>query len=507
VNAGRDISGLVDPRVQDYIYRQGLYGMDSVYKKTVRYSALEVQVTDEPEGGSVRLDYSDGDVSEVCFHRLDPQNLLRECESMEQADVIREAVSGNVVWIDQIRGSIARCDDRRMTALNEALEYFQEQSDSFALCRPKEEQKIILLLHGFVPLNALAEVYVVDLHSPLVVFYDTPALLKESIGDADEVRRQLRGSHIRLLDVMSRLYPGRLLLCFEAGFLNYRLLKKITGKNGVSLEPDPEKKLGEKMCVPFGKILKGVRVPNTVTKELETEKLYKKNLSEFAITNYRGYAPLDIQMRTIRSFGRPVIMVDDLYHTGERMKELGTHLEREGIRDYQLIVGVLSGRGRDLARMRGQEIEAVYSVPNLHSWVIESDLYPFLGGDGVESGERDRQMTELCPSVNPILPYARPAFLEGVSDEKIYAFSRVCMENAADIYRAVEGEYRKQCGRRLGLDRIPEILAQPRYPDHIRLDEAIRMQTPSQILAEELKRLERFLDRRKSNEEYQRIGS
>jgi hypothetical protein len=66
------------------------------------------------------------------------------------------------------------------------------------------------------------------------------------------------------------------------------------------------------------------------------------------------------------------------------------------------------------------------------------------------------------------------------------------MENAADIYRAVEGEYRKQCGRRLGLDRIPEILAQPRYPDHIRLDEAIRMQTPSQILAEELKRLERF---------------
>jgi hypothetical protein len=185
-------------------------------------------------------------------------------------------------------------------------------------------------------------------------------------------------------------------------------------------------------------------------------------------------------------------MVDDLYHTGERMKVLGEYLKREDVGDYQLIVGVLSGRGQDLARLRKLQIKAVYSVPNLHSWVIESDLYPFLGGDGVECSGTEGKLMELCPSINPILPYALPAFLEGISLEMIYAFSEVCMENALDICRAVEREYRKQYGRRLTLERLPEILAQPRYPDNIGLDENIRMQTLSQILVEEKNRLERF---------------
>lgn len=492
VNAGRDISGLVDARVQNYIYGQGLYSIDSAYKKTASYTPIEVQVRVQEKKSSLWLHYPDTEIAGVVFHELDSRNLLRECTDMKTADAVRRAISGNAVWIDRIDGTCSEFDDRRLTALNEALEYFQERSYSFAVCRPKEHEKEILSLHGFVPLSQMQEIYLVDLHSPLVVFYDTPALLKESIANAEGVRRQIRKSHIRLLDVMSRLYPGRLLLCFESGFLNYRLLKKITQENGVPFEQDPLKRNGEKMCVPFGKILKGVRVPNTVTKELETERLYKKDLSEFSITHYRGYAPLDIQMRTIRSFMRPVIMVDDLYHTGNRMKELGEHLEREGIRDYQLIVGVMSGRGEDLARLRGENIQAIYSVPNLHSWIIESDLYPFLGGDGVEKAGSGDDFTENCPSINPILPYAAPGFLKGISQGVLYELSRTCMENAHDIYQAVEKEYRRQYGRRLTLERISEILVQPRYPDSIGLDGTRSMQTPSQILSEELMRLERL---------------
>lgn len=492
VNAGRDISGLVDARVQNYIYRQGLYSMDSAYKKTASYTPIGIRAEQQGEAGSLKLCYPDQETAEVSFHELDSRRLLRECENMETADAVRGAISGKSVWIDRIEGTYSEYDDRRLTVLNEALEHFQELGFSYAVCRPKEEEKEILSLHGFIPLSRRPEIYRVDLHSPLVVFYDTPALMKESIANTDEVRRQIRISHIRLLDVMSRLYPGRLLLCFESGFLNYRLLKRITEENKVPFEPDPMKKNGEKMCVPFGKILKGVRVPNTVTKELETEKLYQKDLGEFAITHYRGYAPLDIQMRTIRSFMRPVIMVDDLYHSGYRMKEVSEHLEREGIEDYQLIVGVLSGRGQDLARLRGQNIQAVYSVPNLHSWIIESDLYPFLGGDGVEKTDMRDDFLELCPSINPILPYAAPSFLEDISEEVLYELSGVCMENARDIYEEVEKEYRKQYGRRLTLERISEILVQPRYPDSIGLDETRRMQTPSQILKEELMRLKRL---------------
>ena len=322
-----------------------------------------------------------------------------------------------------------------------------------------------------------------------MIYYDSPALRQEELAKSLEVKGAVRRSHIRLLAMLSKIYPGKLLLCFESGFLNYRLLKRITEENGVSLTQDPQRRNGEKMCVPFGKILKGVRVPNTVTKELETEKLYKKDLSEFVIKEYQGYASLPIQLRTIRSFDRPVILVDDLFHTGHRMKELGKHLKTEGVGQFQLLTGVLSGRGRDLAKMQGLDVQYVYTVPNLGAWLIESDLYPFLGGDGVECME---SFGELCPSVNPILPYAAPQFLEGISREQLYDFSAVCLENARDICCAAEKEYARMYGRRLTLDRMMEILLQPRCPDGIMPNEARRMQTPSQIIEEELMKLRRI---------------
>lgn len=111
--------------------------------------------------------------------------------------------------------------------------------------------------------------------------------------------------------------------------------------------------------------------------------------------------------------------MDDLFHTGHRMKELGKHMKTEGVVQYQLLTGVLSGRGRDLAKA-GTGCAVCYTVPNLGAWLIESDLYPFLGGDGVECME---SFGELCPSVNPILPYAAPQFLEGISREQLYDFS------------------------------------------------------------------------------------
>lgn len=493
VNAGRDISGLVDVRAQNYIYRQGLYSVDSVYKKTASYTPIDRSLKVDENACTLHLQYEDMENAGVIFHEMDMGCLLRECETMEAADAVRSVVSGNVVWMDAVYGNYSMYDDRRLTALNEALEYFQEQNYSYAVCRPEEAQREMLSLHGFVPLEGAKEIYYVNLKSPLVIFYDTPALLKESIAKSRDVRQAIRQSHIRLLEVLSKIYPGKLLLCFESGFLNYRLLKQITAENKVALQPAPNGRNGEKMCVPFGKILKGVRVPNTVTKELETEKLYKNDFSEFEITEYHGYASLPIQIRTIRSFHRPVILVDDLYHTGYRMKELEKHMKKEGIDRYQLLVGVLSGRGRDLAKLRGLDIQFIYSVPNLGSWLIESDLYPFLGGDGVESRE---PFGELCPSVNPILPYAVPDFLEGITQEQLYDFSKVCLENARDIYRAAEKEYGRIYGRRLTLDRMMEIVLQPRCPDGITPNEMRRMQTPSQILEEELMKLKRISGKR-----------
>lgn len=103
--------------------------------------------------------------------------------------------------------------------------------------------------------------------------------------------------------------------------------------------------LGPKMCVPFGKILRGNAIPNTVTKTIHTDKVFARNLTSFDIENFPGYAPLESQIRTIHSFRRPVILVDDLLHSGNRIRALDPLFRQEGVVIDRVLVGLLSGRG------------------------------------------------------------------------------------------------------------------------------------------------------------------
>lgn len=493
ISAGRNILGLVDDSVQNYIYHMGLYTMEPIYKKSARFTAVDTKM-EQKENGSWKMNLLHGENVFSCveFHDVDASDLMKECGSMEQAELLREQISGRTAMITRIQGEVTRFDDGRLTVLNEVLEYFQEKSYSFALCVDVGENQEALKLHGFLPVPEIENMYLLDLRHPFVIFYDTPSSIKESFADLEAVRIVLRQSHIRLLEALTRLYPGRLLLCFASDIMNYRLIRLITEENQVPMQPSSSGLRGEKMCVPFGKILKGVKIPNTVTKGLDTEKVYKKDLSSFAISSFPGYAPLPIQIRTIRSFRRPVLLVDDLYHSGHRVKEISGQFKREGMEPPELIAGVLSGRGQDLARVNGQKVKAVYHVPNMSSWMIESDLYPFLGGDGVENMERSSGHIMAIPSVNTILPYEIPGFVKQASPGAFYELSRVCMENARDIYRVLEMEYRRLYGRQLTLDRIGEVAAEPRYPDSIGLNREKLQQPPSRLLEEELDKLSRL---------------
>ena len=493
INAGRDILGLVEERVQNYIYDLGLYSMESIYKKTARYTQVDAEMRELADGSREMQLFNGTTVfSTVQFHDVDASDLMKECGSIEQAERLRTLISGRTAMITKIQGEISRFDDGRLTVVNEVLEYFQENSYSFALCRDYGENQDALKLHGFLPVQGIEHMFLLDLRHPLVVFYDTPSSIKEPMADNEAVRLVLRNSHIRLLKALTGLYPGRLILCFASDILNYRLIRLITRENHVDMQAGAEKTNGEKMCVPFGKILKGVKIPNTVTKGLDTEKVFEKDLSSFTISSFPGYASLPVQIRTVHSFRRPVLLVDDLYHSGYRMKEISEYLKAEGIEDAELIAGVISGRGKDVAHVNGQTVKAVYNVPNLSSWLIESDLYPFLGGDGVKNTEKEAHLLMAIPSVNPILPYEIPAFLKEASLGSLYELSRICMENARDIYKVLETEYRRQYGRQLTLERIGEVAAEPRYPDSMGLSHERMQQAPSRIIEEEMKKLLRL---------------
>ena len=272
----------------------------------------------------------------------------------------------------------------------------------------------------------------------------------------------MSAARIRLQEALTRLYPGNLVLSLSAGVIYHRLLQRITARNGVPAEPLVPRQLGPDICVPYGKILRGVTVPNTVTKTLRTDKVYEPDLSAYSIEAYPGYSPLPDQVRTIRAFDRPVILVDDMLHDGKRIRRLAPLLEQTHTRVDQVLVGYLTGMGRDLMDQLGYPVDSIYYLPNLRRWFVESTLYPFIGGDTVR--RTGLLPGGLQPSVNRILPYASPE-LPDVDSRAVWQLSLCCLENARDILLALEAEYRSLYARNLTLARLGEAVILPLCPD------------------------------------------
>ena len=216
------------------------------------------------------------------------------------------------------------------------------------------------------------------------------------------------------------------------------------------------------MCVPYGKIFSDEIVPNTVTKTLHVEKCFRPDLRSFEIQEYPGYSKLPNQVSTLGSFGRPVLLVDDLLHKGYRIEKLDKVLRAVGLKTEKIIVAVMSGSGRDLMRLQSRQAECEYFIPNLHYWVTESLLYPFLGGDSVDG----RGMQEhMLPSVNLILPYDYPNYFSDVEEASVRALSRTALENAMTIMQVLEQEHQRVFSTALTIRRLGEALQQPRLPD------------------------------------------
>ena len=242
-----------------------------------------------------------------------------------------------------------------------------------------------------------------------------------------------------------------------------RLLHRIAACNGVPPEQTQQRTLGPCICVPFGKILRGMAVPNTVTKTLHTDKVYEPDLSAYAIEAYPYYSPLEDQARTIHAFNRPAILVDDMLHDGKRLKRIVPLLRENGTPIRQVLVGYLTGMGRDLMTQMGCPVDSVYYLPNLRMRFVESTLYPFIGGDTVR---RPQPIAgRLQPGINRIFPYAAPDFSEDCADGSTYRLSLCCLENARDILLALETAYRTRFARNLTLGRLGEAVNLPLCPD------------------------------------------
>lgn len=502
IDLNRDISNLIDPVVQEYIYFNGLYLREPEYKPILRAraigfeekeklseedeaAALEYIFSDEADGRGLlkRLQESDGTFlllrNTVEDNRLTgllkmrsvmPEELFKVLGSVSMADMVRRHTLGSILLIT---GIYAEPDsaiyDPEQLLLTEALAKALEQHCSYAMFLPEEEpgeaSQGAVIRQGFAEaenFEGKRRLWLVDMHAPLVLVQNLETTLKEPFSSSPRILRAIHKAHRELQAAMTRLYPGQLVLSLSASVIYHRLVDKITQINQVPGEPTTPRVLGNNMCVPFGKILRGKVVPNTVTKTIHTDKVYEPDLDSYRIEAFPYYSPLRSQVRTIKSFGRPVILVDDLLHKGGRFDALEPYLREEGVEVKKVLLGMISGYGRDAMATRGFEADSIYSIPNLKFWFVESTLYPFIGGDTVR---RDTmKVAGLMPSVNIVLPYMVPP-LKGCSEESLFELSACCVRNSRDILLALESEYRALFGRNLTLSRLSEAVILPLCPD------------------------------------------
>ena len=475
IDKNLDVSALVDPIVQAYIYEYSLYLRSPMLKHVLTpldyyFRNLEEESTTpeifeflrrtaQPCAVALCSRSSHSPMGYAFGHTITISTLYDELKDVEACSSVRRCTSGKLLLIDGVRG-----DEKHIRPLlNELLARSLCGDHTYALCRCKDDKLLLDCLEqlGFIPVEGAENLYYVDMRSAMVLIQDVRLCIKEPHHNAEPVLAAIESARPKLRRALCRLYPGKLLLSFDEELLNQSLMFKVQQHNQ-ALHPAVKGQLGPCMCVPYGKVLSGEVVPGTVTKTLHADKRFAPNGGSFSVVEYPGYSSLDNQVKTIKAFRRPVVLVDDLLHNAYRIDKLTPLFRKEDIEISKVIVGILSGRGRDLMREKGYAVDTEYFIPNLHYWVTESLLYPFIGGDSVDQRHREGNM---LPSLNLILPYYYPRHFVGTTDAAVRNLSHTALENAYAILRALEAEHQRLFSTALTLRRLGEAISHPRLPD------------------------------------------
>ena len=499
IDLNRDISNLIDTVAQNYIYDYNLYLREPAYKHVLQAKEIRISpyvhreadcldsIRDEMihrgydmsnlerylADPGVRTLYIESGVRQkrmaafAAAHRVETSDLLEEFSDPAIAARIRERAAGGIAVIGAFfSGKGRNISNMSQIVITEILTELVARDFAYVIYNPVDRaglnHRVIEALRkqGFVNIadpGSEHPIYAVDMKSPIIIFRDVETVIKNPLNKNAEVLKAIDEAHSRLLRVLTEIYPGQLVLSFNTSAVHNKIINKVAELNNVSTQPSKNGKRGPYMSVPFGKALADVVVPNTVTKALHTEKYFNSSLDHFTIAESKNYSALDNQAKTIKSFNRPIILIDDLLHKGYRMNIIDPILKRNQVEVKEIIVGVLTGNARDLMTVRNRSVESAYFLPTLKVWINEKDSYPFIGGDSID---KDSDV-----SINLILPYTSPTFIRGGEREAVFNYSMTCLENARDILKVLEREYQATFEKKLTLKRLGEVISYPRRPD------------------------------------------
>jgi len=532
IDENRDISMLLESTAQKYIYDNGFYQREPQFKTTLDAITLSIKVIENatrellaelasitrmPEDRALALLYDfmtkpshrilivretgkDQLLGFTLFHRLHSTLLYKELANVKLTEFIRKNATGKTLFIDGIYSNQdIKYDGIEQILVTETLAYTLAKDYEFAIFNPisaENPPKVIseVLRHqGFLPLDNIGNKYTlqyVSMSRPCTIILDIEALIKEAWRSNKNFKKVVQSTRTRLQEALCKTTPGNLILSFDRAVLWESLIKRVCSENFVTPAPTFPRKLGPYMCAPYGDILNKSIVPNTVTKSIHTEKTYTPDMSEHKIRQFPYYLDLPTQLKMLKSFNRPVILVDDLLDRGFRLQELDPLMQKSNIEVKKIIVGILSGKGKELMEIRKKDVDSVYYIPKLSIWYNEKNFYPFLGGFAIHRGNLPER--NMIPSINHILPYCYPDYLKNYTKASVYNLSMTAMENAYELLTVLEEEYQSMNERSLTLSNMGQVLHNPRCPDHgISMDYDMNL-SPSHFLRNDIEHLKRL---------------
>lgn len=506
IDENRDISTLIEPLAQNFIYEKGLYQREPMFKGMMTTKSLSLDIVEElsdefkNEFHSVFSDEFQLDSEDMkklyshdrlkilvlrnlkknreiiaisIFHWLRATDIHYEFGDQSILRYVRNNSVGRILVIDGIfkrkQTDIKNIEQIMLTeTLANAL------SRDYTYCVYKEsvrnhiskEMNEALVNQGFINITSTKNdeiAYAVNMSSPCTLNLDIQSQFKDPYKTMPEMTAVMAKSRVRLQKAMTELYPGNLVLSFDRSMIYETLIKKVCEENNVPLIKQTPRVLGDAMCVPFGAVFKKWILPNTITKTLHTEKYFSPDLKSHQIKEYPYYLDIENQIKMLKSYDKPIILVDDLLNKGYRVQALAPFFKKYHVEVQKFIVGIMSGSGKEIAESMNLNVDAAYFIPKIKVWFYESKLYPFIDGDAIWRGSIPD--SNLINSINLILPYTSAAYIEGATKASIYNLSEVALTNAIEIMTALETVYEKLNDRLLTINRLGEVLNTPRYPD------------------------------------------
>ncbi|MDO4568198.1 MAG: hypothetical protein Q4B99_04475 [Clostridia bacterium] len=192
IDKGLDISMLIDPVAQEFIYSRGLYLRSEQLKRVTSPDELRFEPADG--GRAIITRKGEEQVGRASAVTLSPSELYDALGDLAAAERVRLAVSGKLLFINRVE--LAGDDfEERLLLVSELLARSLAEGHTYALCRCRDDHELrdTLAELGFAPIEG-TDVLCTDMRLPSALTLDVLERVKPHLAqEGDVVRMTVEG--------------------------------------------------------------------------------------------------------------------------------------------------------------------------------------------------------------------------------------------------------------------------------------------------------------------------